>query len=231
VLRRSVADEGSRLQTLLDLKNAKGWLFADRVLLVEGKTEAKVLPDLISVVSGKSLTSRSIALVQIDGAGELADCMSVLAAMGMSCMAVADLDFVLDKALAAGLIHKDERLVAEMLDEFKLLADEHEMVTLGSNGRPCRDKEKKGGMKPSEVVTLWATTAGRNTAQALRRKLLPHQIWLWPEGDIEHHLGIPNKKGPAQAKFIEDIGQDGWQGVVNDVVAVKELVGWLDSVA
>lgn len=230
VLDHYVADAGSRLQILLDLKNAKGWLFADRVLLVEGITETRVLPDLIEAVTGKSLAARSIALVQVDGGSALSDCMKVLDALGMSCMAVADLDFVVDKAQSSGLIDKRDPLVGKMLEEFSQMADQDERVNLGSNGRPCRNKQKADCMEPPAVVTLWASTKGGETADALREALLEHKIWLWPKGDIEHHLGIPDKKGPTHARFVDSLERDGWRATVEDCAAVEELVSWLDGV-
>ncbi|ABB24714.1 ATP-dependent nuclease [Pelodictyon luteolum] len=229
VLQRYVNDDGSRLQTLLDLKNAKEWLFADRALLVEGITETRVLPVLVQAVTGKSLGSRSVALVQVDGGAAVSDCMNVLGAMGMTCFAIADLDYVLDKAPSSGMIAKDDPLLLRMLEEFRQLAEQDERVRL-DNGRPCRDKERKDSLKPSAAVTLWATTVGRDTADAMRGALRSQEVWLWPSGDIEHHLGLPGKKGPAQAKFVNDIEDRGWRAVVSDIEAVEELASWLEAV-
>lgn len=45
-LRKRITDNDTQLHTAFDLANASAWLFSDRVVIVEGKTEKRILPAL-----------------------------------------------------------------------------------------------------------------------------------------------------------------------------------------
>ena len=225
-----VADPKSRMQTLMELKNSKDWLFADRVLLVEGKTERRVLPALLKAVTGKGFSERKLALIELDGAGAMAKCLDVLRALGIPCNGLADLDYILDKAQQAGQIKKDDQNLLVCLSQLASMAIINPHIKLGNNGRPRKSTETESGLKPAAVVRLWAATSdGQATAQDLALQVKAHGIWLWPAGDIEHHLGLLQKDEAAWAEFLEKLETEDWQTVVADVASVQDWVKWIES--
>jgi putative ATP-dependent endonuclease of OLD family len=230
VVNNFVADPRSRVQTLMELKNSKEWLFADRVLLVEGKTERRVLPALLQAVTGKGFSERKLALIELDGAGAMAKCLDVLRALGIPCNGLADLDYVLDKAQQAGHIKKDDPNLMACLTQLASMAIDNPRIKLGDNGRPRKPAETETGLKPSAVVRLWAATSdGQATAHDLALNVKAHGIWLWPAGDIEHHLALLQKDEAAWAEFLEQLETEDWQTVVADVPSVQDWAKWIEG--
>lgn len=236
-LQQISSDPKSQLSTLLELKNASEWLFADRVLLVEGKTERRILPRWIEHATGQSLAARKMALVEMQGAGALPKCMTVLKALGIPSFAIADLDFALThtahlpepEALAPLLVEAKQQLAA--------LAQTDPLVLLGGNGLPrkpqtnCTPREQ--GYKPSETVRRWAATpAGKITAQQLAEKLRECGIWLWPAGDIECHFGLGDKDEAAWHQFVAQLAEmDDWRGCISDTDTAEDFFEWIEQIS
>lgn len=229
-------DPKSQLNTLLELQNASEWLFADRVLLVEGKTERRILPRWIEHATGQSLAARKMALVEMQGAGALPKCMAVLKALGIPSFAIADLDFALTHAAH---LPEPEALVPLLLEakqQLATLAQADPLVLLGGNGLPRKPQTnvtpREQGYKPSETVKRWAaTTAGKATARQLAERLRDHGVWLWPTGDIESHFGLDDKDEAAWRQFVARLAEvDDWRACVTDEETAAAFLGWLDSI-
>lgn len=225
-------DPKSHLNTLFELKNASEWLFADRVLLVEGKTERRILPPWIEHATGKSLAARKMALVEMQGAGALPKCMAVLKALGIPSFAIADLDFALTHA--AHLLEPEALapLLLEAKQQLAAMAQADPLVLLGGNGLPRKPQRSEQGYKASETVKRWAATpAGKATARQLAERLRDHGVWLWPAGDIEFHFGLADKDEAAWHQFVGQLTDaDDWRASVIDEEKADAFLGWLESI-
>lgn len=222
-------DPKSHLHTLLELKNSSEWLFSDNVLLVEGKTERRILPKMVEVATGKSLPARKTALVELQGAAAMTKCMDVLSALGIASQGIADLDFALTHARHLTPAEKFEPLLCMVRQQLAALSASDSMIKLAENGLPCRPRDKELGYKPSETVKIWAATPdGSETAKALAHECRKLGIWLWPGGDIEHHLGLTNKDELAWHQFVEQLGQDtDWRNQGFDNGTLDEFFAWI----
>ena len=225
-------DPKSQLSTLLELKNAGEWLFADRVLLVEGKTERRILPRWIEHATGQSLAARKMALVELQGAGALPKCMAVLKALGIPSFAIADLDFALTHAAHLPEPEALAPLLLEAKQQLTALAQTDPLVLLGGNGLPRKPQSGEQGYKASETVKRWAATpAGKATARQLAEKLRDRGVWLWPAGDIECHFGLGDKDEVAWHQFVAQLTEmDDWRDCVPDEETARAFIGWLESI-
>lgn len=223
-----VADSKSRVETLMELKNASGWLFSDRVLLVEGKTERRVLPALYHAVTGRTLAEDRISLVELDGSPALAQCLTILEALGIEAHGLTDFDYCLLLAGHAGFIEHNDEHLRECLLQIEAMQQVDERILLTPDGRPRGPKGHERGMKAHEVVVAWAQREeAQPVARALHDKLKQHRIWLWPAGDIESHLGLTGKKNETSwGPFCAQLEVQPWQEVVNDDAIVGAFIDW-----
>lgn len=232
-LQQCMADPKSQLSTLMELNNANGWLFADSVLLIEGKTERRLLPSWIEKATGKSLAARKTALVELQGVGAMAKCMSVLQALGIPARGVADLDFTLNNARALVEPHDHEPLLKAAKLQFETLAQTDPSVLL-QDSLPRKPQGRETGIKPAQAVKRWAASAeGKHTAAALRALCHAKGVWVWPGGDIEHHFGLSSKDETTWFEFLNQLnsGESDWKTLVEDPDTCTAFLNWLDQSA
>ncbi|WP_163560266.1 AAA family ATPase [Halomonas sp. NO4] len=225
-----VANPKSRVETLMELKNASGWLFSDRVLLVEGKTERRVLPTLYHAVTGRTLAEERISLVELDGSPALAQCLTILEALGIEAHGLTDFDYCLLLAGHAGFLEHDDEHLRECLRQIEAMQQEDDRILLTQDGRPRGPKGLERGMKAHEVVVAWAQREeAQPVARALHDKLKHHRIWLWPAGDIESHLGLTGKKNETYwGPFCAQLEVQPWHEVVDDDAIVGAFIDWFN---
>ena len=224
-LKNRVDEEDNRLHILLDLKNASGWLFSDRVLLAEGKTEQALLPAIYGAATGQTLADDRLALVNLGGSNATYAALEVFRELGIQASVLVDFDYAVTQAVKHRLIDPTDADLASCLDQIKAMAAQDPDILLNSEGRPTN----KGQKKAAAVYQEWAATAaGRPIANALHEKLTPHRIWLWPGGDIESHLGLDGKKQPKEwAPFLQKLESEALQDSVADYATVKAFLAWL----
>ena len=77
-------------------------MFADRILLVEGRTEEVLIPPLVATLAERSLQSVRVGLVPLGSVDSLGKSMEILRAMDLPTRAVVDLDFAFKGGIDAG---------------------------------------------------------------------------------------------------------------------------------
>ena len=224
-LKKRVDEEDNRLHVLLDLKNASGWLFSDRVLLAEGKTEQALLPAIYEAATGHTLADDRLALVNLGGTGAVYAALQVFTELGIEASALVDFDYALTQAVKHRLIQPDDADLKQCLCQIKTTSTQDPSIVLNVDGRPTNQGQKKA----AAVYREWAATAdGRPIAQALHDKLKPHRIWLWPGGDIECHLGLPDTKHPTVwTPFVQRLENEPIETLVADYETLTDFLAWL----
>ena len=104
----TINDAPSQARILFELSNSSKILFSDRVLIAEGPTEEKLLPDIFHRIKGYTLSARKIALVSLGGSGNAAKGLRILDAIGIPAKALVDLDYAFRTATQAGLLNEDD---------------------------------------------------------------------------------------------------------------------------
>ncbi len=224
-LQKRVNEEDNRLHILFELQNSSRWLFSDSVLLTEGKTEDHVLPFLYQAISRASFADDRIALLRLNGTAGIPDSLKVFQELGIRACALADFDFVVNQACKHGLIDSDDSDVKSCLGQIQAMAKKDESIRIGSNGRPVNN----GNRKAKHVYQEWAQLDdSKDVTMALHDKMKESSIWLWPAGDIEHHLGLSGKKKPKNwASFCERLKSEQFEAIISDPGTVKDFVEWV----
>jgi predicted ATP-dependent endonuclease of OLD family len=171
----AIDDAPHQSRMIFELGRASEVFFSDKVLLGEGKTEARLLPIVYEALRGKSLKGDRLGLVAVDSSSSLVPAKRVLAEMQIEAFALADLDFAFKVAPRQGLLLETDTDLSSarpILTRLSTVAGAD--FLLETDGLP-----KKGGtLKPADAWAVFAADAeGRTIAQNLHAKLLPHGFW------------------------------------------------------
>ena len=218
-----ITDAQAQLQMLFSLSNSNELLFADYVLLTEGKTEWRVLPTLFEKMSGMSFALIRCALVHQGGVSNTRKSMQVLTAMDLPVRAIVDLDYAFNNAQQDGFLEKDDPDIEFCKDLFRELSlQEHIRLV---HGIPV---SKKSRISASEAYAMIAAMPeARKPLQNIHDKLSKVGIWVWTRGAIEQHLGLEGKNERAWHHFIERVHNEDPHRFLPDYEDIHRLCAWI----
>lgn len=197
-------------------------LFANSVVVTEGKTERRVFPDLFRASTGASLRTKGVAVLDIGGVLNARKTRDVLSVLGLRSKVVADLDFVFRGAQSAGWLTSGDTDIATCIARLGALAPVHG-CKLDGTGLPV----KGGAIKASKMFEILAgDSAAAAAIQSLHIKLLAHNVWIWTRGAIEPHLGIVSKDEATWTKLVADLNAGGLTAVT-DQASIEACMSWL----
>lgn len=222
-VRMVVRDAPSQLQTLFSLSNSNELLFADYVLLTEGKTEWRVLPTLFERMTGLSFALIKCALVKQGGVSNTRKSMQVLRAMDIPVRAIVDLDYAFTSAVHDGFLQHDDpdlRACKSIFQEFSQSG--HVRLV---NGIPVNRRSK---ISASDAYALMAADPeAEEPLKSIHLKLRRQGIWVWRYGAIEEHLGLEAKNEKAWSGFLERIRTKPLEKVIPHYEDLKALCEWI----
>ncbi len=208
--------------TLFSLTNSNEFLFARRVVVAEGKTEKRLLPELVRAVKTHWPRHYGLALVDVGGVGSVKKSATILHALGLTTRVVVDLDFAFRGAIAAGWVSDTDPRIATCRSQIKTLARANGCALNG--GLPC----KGGKMRPSKLWDLLAQDPTASAAiQEIHSDLLRQDVWIWTLGAIEAALGLNGKNEATWAKYACSLQANGLQATVSHPSIVEDFVAWL----
>jgi hypothetical protein len=225
-VRMVVQDAPSQLQMLFSLSNSNELLFADYVLLTEGKTELRILPHLFEMISGESFALIKCALVRQGGVSNTRKSMQVLSAMDLPVRAIVDLDYAFTGAAFDGFLDREDGDIDYCKNLFRSLAVQERLRLV--NGLPVT---RHSSVSASDAYAMLATMPeAQRSLQNIHQKLLRKKIWVWTGGAIEQHLGLEGKNEHVWSAFIERLRRThkpereipDWQGIT-------ALVRWIQE--
>jgi putative ATP-dependent endonuclease of OLD family len=224
----AIDDAPHQSRMIFELGRASEVFFSDKVLLCEGKTEARLLPIIYEALRGKSLKGDRFGLVAVDSSSSLIPAKKVLIEMQIDSVALADLDFAFKVAPRQGVLEAaDADLFAALQILCRLSVVPGADFQLETDGLP-----KKGGtLKPADAWAAFAAdTEGKLVSESLHRKLLSHGIWLWKVGTIEDALGGAGK-GEATIRALElSIPAMPPTSIQSDLPEISALLNWFAPV-
>jgi hypothetical protein len=210
------------MEQLFTLGNSSQVLFADRVLLTEGKTELRLLPTIYESVVGRSLGQERCALVAQSGGNDTKKSTEILSAMDIPCKVIVDLDYAFNGAVRDGYLLAADPDISLLKSELAALATAGS-VTLTASGLP-----QKGVSTAAEAFVLLAQQPRAQAPIAsLHAKLLAQNIWLWQCGDIEAHLGLSEKTERGWARFNIDLSNRGLHAVCPHPGSIEDMFKWV----
>lgn len=222
-VRQVVQDAPSQLQMLFSLSNSNELLFADYVLLTEGKTEWRVLPALFERITGQSFALIKCALVRQGGVSNTRKSMQVLGAMDMPVRAIVDLDYAFTTATRDGFLEPNDPDVKMCLDLFRELAFHFHLRLV--NGLPV---SKKSNITAAKAYAMMAAMPeAERPIRSIHAKLRSQGIWVWTKGAIEEHLGLDGKNENVWSNFIERSKSQNFTRTLPDYESIEELCHWI----
>ena len=226
-VRQKLADAATTLNNqphqasvVFSLENASYLLFSENVLIVEGKTEKMLVPELYQFVRNSSLAREKTCLIEVCGSTSIAPTIRVLKAVGFKSKAIVDLDYLFRLA---------------PIDQPNLLANLHYVecktwfqvnhsilgFMLETDGFP----KKGNGWSAADAFEKMATAMPQNV-KALAQHLLASDLWVWSRGAIEAHLGIA-KTDKDRLLFIKSIESSKSISHASDAQSLIDCMNWI----
>ncbi|MGE0188852.1 MAG: ATP-dependent endonuclease [Steroidobacteraceae bacterium] len=211
-----------QMEQLFTLTNSSQVLFADRVILTEGKTELRLVPCLYQNVRSKTLGQECTALVPQSGSNDTRKSMEILRAMDIPCKAVVDLDYALTGAITHEFIEASDPDVAILKGILQRLAAASAITLNPNTGLP-----QNGVVRAHEAFALLAAEPDAIAAiDRIHRNFLIQNIWLWKRGAIETHLGLSKKNESEWARFQTQLELHGLQDTCSDHASIAAMLSW-----
>lgn len=221
----AISDANHQSETLFSISNSNKILFSERVVIVEGRSELTIMPDIFQAEFGISPGEMRIGIVDIGGSGNIVNALTVLGAMGIPAKAIADLDFAFKLAVVQGLIDSEHPAICGCKRIFVRLK-ENGKLELDTKGLPM----KHNGISAEAAYGLMAEEDdARPFLEELHDHLLKQGIWIWNRGAIEAHLGLPNKKTSTQMDFVNKLKNPSFLSSVPDYKTVRDALDWIKN--
>lgn len=214
----------SQLAILFSLSNSSNILFAERVVLAEGKTEKRLLPQIILKVTNRTLGLHKTALVPVDGSGSIKKTIEVLAAMDLPTKAVADLDYALKEGESQGFLETGDLDVLAIRNHLAIIAPAHSIIL--NDGWPTR---VGSSMTASSAFALLALeTEIQSNLISLKTKMQNEGVYIWTKGSIENHLGGIPKNEMGWASFNTRLEAEELNIILpDDHSEITDFVNWI----
>jgi len=214
----------SQLAIIFSLSNSSNILFAEKVILAEGKTENRLLPKIIQKVTGRTLGLHKTALVPIDGSGSTKKTIEVLTAMAIPTKAVVDLDYALKEGENQGFLSPGDVDVTAIKTHLASIAPAHSINL--NNGWPTKTGS---AMTAAEAFALLAQeTTIQPNLNSLKAKMKTAGIYIWTKGTIENHLGGIPKNEVGWANFNSRLETEELNIILpTDHTEINNLITWL----
>lgn len=226
-VRQKLADAASTLKNkfhhtsvLFSLQNSSYLLFSESVLIVEGKTEKMLVPELYRAIRGATLTRSKTCLIEVCGSHSIAPTLRVLNAVGFSGKAIVDLDYIFKVA-------KNDHLT--LLDNPDYIACKIWFANnsnglnffLETDGFP-----KKGGQLSPAAAFEAMADAMPHEVKRLATLMLSNNLWVWTRGAIEAHLGI-GKTDTDRLTFLNTIKENNSANHAVDDQSLTDCMNWV----
>lgn len=220
-----IENEAAHQLTLLySLSHSSNILFSERVILVEGKTENKLLPSIIEKVTNKSIALHKCAMVQLDGSGSTKKGKRVLEIMDLPTKAIVDLDYALKNGISEGYLVEPDGDITACKNELSNIAAANG-ITIGADGWPT----KNPNMSAADGFAILAGQASiQANIESIKQKMMNHGIWIWKKGTIEKHLNLPAKTEAAWAVFNSQLDNSTLDAILpHDHQEIEECINWV----
>lgn len=188
---------------VFSLQHATYLLFSEGVIVVEGKTERMLIPEIYKTSTKRTMAQDGYCFIEGSGSAAIGPTMAILESVGFRPKAMADLDYLFKIAPSIGIFSTDDAAYLSCFQWFKDNHTQHNFC-LGTDGFPSK-KGAQGQLspvKPEEAFALMARERADEVAY-LAEIACARGIWIWRKGAIEEHLGI-EKSDKDRLKFIAE---------------------------
>jgi putative ATP-dependent endonuclease of the OLD family len=215
----------TQFELLMTLTNSSQILFSEKVIIVEGTTEIRLLPTLFYKKIKKTLHEQKIALVEQGGVASTKKMKEVLSSMDIKTKVIVDLDFAFRNAIKMGFLTDSD--IQPCKNYFA--SNPHTKIQLAGDGFPQKVKGSSIHWEPSKCFEWLATQSTmKPIIDFLHQKLKNQNIWLWTRGAIEKHLNLNSKDENAWMMYLQNFENKSFGRYVRDK-KVKEMIEWINE--
>jgi len=218
-----VPNSTHQMEQLFNLSHSNQVLFAENVILTEGKTELRLLPFLFKSVANLTMGQEKHALVAQSGVNDTKKSLEILGAMDLPSKAICDLDYCFTGAVRDNFLLSTDQDLISLKAMLPNLVQSHS-VTLNGNGLP---KNNNTITAAKAFEALANQQAAIPLIDSLHNKMKAQNIWAWKKGAIEAHIGTTSKDESAWAQFKNNVSTNGFSQTCNDHQSIIDLVEWL----
>ena len=221
----TIQGAASQAAHLFSLTQSSQVLFANNVILTEGKTELRLLPYIYKKIIQKTLGQSQIAMIETGSVNNINKTLQILEAMDIPSKAVVDLDYAFRGAISNRLISADDADIIALKAILNTMENNGECTLSG--GLPTKSPT---GVTAAMAFEIMASKPGANVyINSLAGKLLNNNIWLWTKGAIEAHLGLTEKDEAAWSSFKNQCEEDELHLVCHDYQSISNLIHWVSA--
>ncbi len=221
-----VPNSTHQMEQLFNLTHSTQLLFAENVVLIEGKTELRLLPFLFRGIAGLTMGQEKHALVAQSGVNDTQKSLAILAEMDLPTKAICDLDYCFNGAISHNFLLPTDSDVLNIKAILQRIAPINGISLNPSTGLPQKNQNISAA-KAFEILAL--ETDAVPFIESLHNKMKAQGIWIWKKGAIEAHLGTVNKTESEWARFKQDANNNGFPAACRDHEGINDLVQWLRS--
>lgn len=222
---QDIEDLPSQAEVLFSLSNKVNILFSEKVLLVEGRTEYRVLPRLFEKINNASLQSKGIALVPQEGVDSTVKSIRILNNLGLKAYALVDMDFAFRGAIKNNLLQADDQNIVSLKALLARLSATKGFL-LDESGLP----KKGNSFTSSDAFSILAQDiTAKPHIEQIHSKLKAIGIWIWTQGSFEDHLGVSGKTEAVWASIVNKVETLPLETAISDLETVKQLNNWLNN--
>lgn len=217
-------DAPHQMTLMYSLSNSSNILFSEKVILVEGKTENKLLPLIIEKVTGKTILHHKTALVKLDGSSNIKKSIQVLTTMDLPTKSIVDLDFALKNGIGEGFLQAGDTDISACLTEIGNIAAANN-IAIGTDGWPAKNGNS---ISAAEGFAILAQNLNvKQNIENICAKMKTKSIWVWKYGTIENHLNLNGKNEAVWATFTNTLEASSLQNMLpNDHQEIENCINW-----
>lgn len=221
-----VPNSTHQMQQLFNLTHSTQLLFAENVVLTEGKTELRLLPFIFKCVSGLTMGQEKHALVAQSGVNDTQKSLAILLKMDLPTKAICDLDYCFNGAINHNFLSATDNDIIGIKAILQRIAPIKGISLNLSTGLP----QKNSTISAAQAYEILANEVDAVPfIQSLHNKMKSQNIWVWQKGAIEAHIGTTSKSESEWARFKQDVINNGFEITCRDFQGVNDLVAWLRS--
>lgn len=223
---QTLSNNPHQANIVFSIQNSTHLLFSEHVILVEGKTESMMIPDLYNIVKGSTLPSNKYCHVECQGSPSIYPMMKVLRAVGYFPKAIADLDYIFKIAPGVGLINRNDPAWIACFNWFAANSSQQTFF-IGTDGFPTKKSlsGEQSVIKPEEAFEKMATQM-QNEVSCLVNQLKSQNIWVWDKGAIEVSLGI-TKDHNSRIGFLNTLRSNNSINHATTPYDITNCINWL----
>jgi len=203
---RVEVDAAKHVETVFELANAAEVFFSDRILLVEGGSDAITIRTTLSLIEAAGALDGALGVLEALSSNTIPKLRRVLSAMDLESVAISDLDAAWQVYQADLRELGHDTLLTDLRTAFKDL-ERRGLAYLGGGDAPSKKKGDPNLTAETAWTILATDVAYSDLVSALHQALRPAGIYLWPCGTLEAACGITQKGEPATRAFAAELAR------------------------